>query len=185
MSRWQIGWHRVGQQLLQPALLSVPAGGPEEVWDCQHTQGTEPSWGCAVPAQWLHYQVCCFLICRLELLLAPAHGEEWPARAGLGCLVSLCSSRERQCHMWPWLSHQCWEPSWLRLLCSGRRGHAGFPEGLFVPSFVLPTLKQHWAPAGWGWEAASHSDLLCPSVATCTLHSKLGTLGLHSAVLLL
>lgn len=54
MSRWQIGWHHVGQQLLQPALLSVPAGGPEEVWDCQHTQGTEPSWGCAVPAQWLH-----------------------------------------------------------------------------------------------------------------------------------
>lgn len=77
-----------------PALLSVPEDGPEESWDYQHTQGTDPSWGHAVPAQWLQYQACCSSICRLELLLAPAHGEEWPPRARLGCLVSLCSSRE-------------------------------------------------------------------------------------------
>lgn len=138
--------------------------------------------GDTVPTQWLQYQACCSSTCRVKLLLAPAHGEERPPRVGLGCLFSLCSSRERQCLMCPRLSHR--RPSWLWLLCSGRRGCVDSPEGLLPPSFVLPALRQHWAPAGWGWEAASRSDLLCPSATSHALHSEVGMLGLPSAVLL-
>lgn len=138
--------------------------------------------GDTVPTQWLQYQACCSFTCRVKLLLAPAHGEERPPRVGLGCLFSLCSSRERQCLMCPRLSHR--GPSWLWLLHSGRRGCVDSPKGLLPPSFVLPALRQHWAPAGWGWEAASRSDLLCPSATSHALHSEVGMLGLPSAVLL-